>query len=604
MSYDPNHEIDCQLTFLDMGPQDVQSPKRSKQKGPPRSWSELAYVPYQYMDITPGHGDLLGDPYWEVRSPLLEDGTMLNTGVAPRVPIQSTLSAILEDDPDPKYYLSKAACLGILRRAEERGKELPEQLKVALMAQAGLIPIPVVQGDLKAYHINQRDEGIDLDGVSGALMATANMQMQTFVTGEPIAFAANQRDELRDLHDIAGALGAQPGMKQQTFVAGVITKGNGDCFLSPERHTALSGGGGQAGQGYPCIMESCLTPWDTQQKRIFLPDSIAPTLAGADGGGGRDPAGLLLTAGFCAGAAPTAGSIGYQEECAPTLKASESGTNMVPSILCLNDQGGAVMELSENVSGTLRAQEHGHQPLVFDVHGQDSRYTPAGDTAQTVTSAFGAGGGNTPLIIGSQQGGASVGEGICPTITAAAGMSGNNQPVLYENHGIASRYRGPLPIAPTLSARAGTGGNNVPLVGQPVQEEQGRPSVFSRQRVDMFKDSEVVSTESARQHKDATDLVYQETVGALTSSDRKGPNSQYVGQDKLVVDGPRLIRRLTPLECERLQGFPDLWTAINGASDSARYKALGNSVAIPCVVFIMQGLSAVFMMEDDPVHYA
>ena len=48
-----------------------------------------------------------------------------------------------------------------------------------------------------------------------------------------ISFAANQRDEVRDLHAVAGALGAQPGMKQQTFVAsGVVTKGNGDCFLS------------------------------------------------------------------------------------------------------------------------------------------------------------------------------------------------------------------------------------------------------------------------------------------------------------------------------------------------------------------------------------
>lgn len=42
-----------------------------------------------------------------------------------------------------------------------------------------------------------------------------------------------------------------------------------------------------------------------------------------------------------------------------------------------------------------------------------------------------------------------------------------------------------------------------------------------------------------------------------------------------------LVRRLTPLECERLQGFPDGWTAIPGASDSARYRALGNSIALP-----------------------
>lgn len=67
----------------------------------------------------------------------------------------------------------------------------------------------------------------------------------------------------------------------------------------------------------------------------------------------------------------------------------------------------------------------------------------------------------------------------------------------------------------------------------------------------------------------------------------KGVNTTYVTQDKCIVDNesenfPRqLVRRLTPLECERLQGFPDNWTNIEGASDSPRYKALGNSVAIP-----------------------
>src|SRR5699024_11681992 len=69
----------------------------------------------------------------------------------------------------------------------------------------------------------------------------------------------------------------------------------------------------------------------------------------------------------------------------------------------------------------------------------------------------------------------------------------------------------------------------------------------------IFAPSDVASTESARQHKDATDLIYQ-AAGT-------GP--------------PQLIRRLTPLECERLQGFPDGWTALPGASDSARYRALG-----------------------------
>ena len=92
-------------------------------------------------------------------------------------------------------------------------------------------------------------------------------------------------------------------------------------------------------------------------------------------------------------------------------------------------------------------------------------------------------------------------------------------------------------------------------------------AVYSRQRVDDFRENGVVSTQSARQHKDATDLVCQKADAYL-------------------------IRRLTPLECERLQGFPDGWTDIPDASDSARYKALGNSVAIPCVEFVMGRIAA------------
>ena len=103
-------------------------------------------------------------------------------------------------------------------------------------------------------------------------------------------------------------------------------------------------------------------------------------------------------------------------------------------------------------------------------------------------------------------------------------------------------------------------------------------AVFSRQRVDVFKSNEVVSTQSARQHKDATDLVVD-----MDEPD----NSASVPRGASVL----LIRRLTPLECERLQGFPDGWTDIEGASDSARYKALGNSVAIPCVDYVLQGIA-------------
>lgn len=528
-----------------------------------RKSSELKSVVFQSLDLTPGAGNLLGESYWELISPWRGDALMLNTGVSPREEKESSLSQILQDDPPDKYYLTRKACLGILRRASERGKELPEKLKRALEIQAGLIQPDGKPTELEAYHINQRDEGIDLHGVSGALMATNNMQMQTFVTQpdvediegfdgyngdltgdvaatlgvncgmstgrngllQPIAFAANQRDEVRDLHDVAGALGAQPGMKQQTFIAeGIVTKGNGDCFLTPERHTALTAGGGQAGQGYPCV----------------------------------------LAAGFSAGQGSKAGGIGYQEECAPTLKAAESGTNMVPSVLCLNDQGGSVMECSEDVTGTLRAQEHGHQPLVYENHGIDARYTGPHKVAPTMSARYGTGGNNVPLV--EQE-----------PVFCITGNAIDRQP---QNGGNGIGYQ--EDIAYTLTAT-------------------DHHAVFSRQRVDVFKDGEVVSTQSARQHKDATDLVMDvagldcrnaRENGDLCGTLQKGTSGSSLNSIHPIRSG-QLIRRLTPLECERLQGFPDGWTDIPGASDSARYKALGNSVAIPCVDYVLRGIALV-----------
>jgi site-specific DNA-cytosine methylase len=53
------------------------------------------------------------------------------------------------------------------------------------------------------------------------------------------------------------------------------------------------------------------------------------------------------------------------------------------------------------------------------------------------------------------------------------------------------------------------------------------------------------------------------------------------------------VRRLTPVECERLQGFPDNWTA--GISDSQRYKSLGNAVSVPVVKAVFEQLRRVLM---------
>ena len=441
--------------------------------------SKLKNHTFMLLDLRPGAGNMLG-AYWEYDPPWLGSFGMLNTSECPKDAVECSLWQILQATAPSRYSLSQTACLGILRRAACRGKSLPPLLEAALRMQAGLDPPAPISGEAKAYHINQRNEGIDPDGVSGALMATQNLQMQTFITNpgssqsgpqKQIAFAANQRDEVRDLHDVAGALQAQPGIKQQTFVAG-----------------------------------------------------------------------------FSAGAGASAGTIGYQEDVAPTLKGSPSG-NCMPSILCINDQGGQIMECSENVTGTLRAQEHGHQPLVL---------RPTG-------------------------------------------------PKVYENHGIDGRYTGPHDVAPTMSARYGTGGNNIPLVQQEEviciagnaidRQPQNGGNGFGWQRD--------ISYTLTATDKHAVIKPYQETVGALCRGDEKGIGNQYVSQDKCIIAGEiteeysatNLVRRLTPLECERLQGYPDGWTDIPGASDSARYKALGNSVAIPCVEYLMQRVAMVITLD-------
>ena len=397
------------------------------------SWRKLLdYIApdYQFLDLSSDAGNLLGQYEWTIRSALHGGCWLRNTGPSPRDAIESFLSQILQAHPPKKYYLTTAACLGILRRAEERGKPLPKALDTALRIQAGLTDL------------QDGSEGKTSDNKVG--------------------------------------------------VSGILTKGNGDASLMSELNYSLSCGGGQAGQGYPCV----------------------------------------LTASFSAGAVASAGTIGYAEEVAPTLKGSPSG-NCMPSVLCVNDQGGKRIDLSEDMSGTLRANEKGHQPLVYENHGIDARIRESGEISPTVIARYGTGGGNTPLIQESD-------------VYCIVGNVIDRQP---ENGGNGAGYQQDLSY--TLTA-------------------MDRHAVYARQRVDEFKDDDIASTQSARQSKDATDLVME-------------PDRQYA----------QLIRRLTPLECERLQGFLDDWTNIPGASDSARYRALGNSVAIPCVEFIMRSLKEV-----------
>ena len=363
-------EPNGQLTLL--SPERSGNTAKPAKRRPAKQGSELIAIPYFHLDLSSESVDLFGQRHWELWSPWREGKPALNTGAAPRLLIRASLSDILETAPEAKYYLSKAACIGILRRAAERGKELPEELQASLMLQAGLTAGRYTVSEPKAYHINQRDEGIDLCGVSGALMATSNMQMQTF-----IAFAQNQRDEVRDLHDMAGALAAQPGMKQQTFIAsGVMTKGNGETSLTPELYGTLSCGGGQAGQGYPCV----------------------------------------LTAAFSAGAGASAGTIGYSENVTPTLKGSASG-NCMPSVLHVDAPA-----IYEHHGMDARVKEFGDQsPTVTARFGTGGGNTPLMQEANEVYCIVGNAIDRQP-----ENGGNGIGyqTGLAYTLTSADRLSG------------------------------------------------------------------------------------------------------------------------------------------------------------------------------------
>lgn len=223
------------------------------------------------------------------------------------------------------------------------------------------------------------------------------------------------------------------------------------------------------------------------------------------------------------------------------------------------------MDVCENISGTLLA------------HGRS----------------------NPPIIMATSQGNAEIGVGYCPTITAAAGMAGNNQPILFDNHGPDTRYTGSVEVAQTITSALGTGGNNTPLAvnkepfciaGNIVnrKEKNGGNGCGYQQGI-----SYTLTTEDRHciyiPHEQ--EEPYQKVIGSLCAGDEKMIGNQYVEQGKCIVDATRLVRRLIPLECERLMGFPDYWTDIPRASDSARYRALGNSVAVPCVDFILCGIA-------------
>ena len=372
-------------------------------------------------------------------------------------------------------------------------------------------------------------------------------------------------------------------------------------------------------------------------------------------------------------------------------KASTLGVNCGMStgrngVLVLNDQGGNRMDVTEDKTCTLRAESH-HPPLVFENHSQDSRYTGPNDVSQTVSSTFGMGGNNQPFVVETPKtlkvrcGCEGGGKGALIQDYKSATLSCNNEQAVFvpKCFGICSKdsnsmksanpYSGFYEADTTRTIDSSGGNPSCNQGGMAVVAIEGngtRPS----HNGNGYKETDVMytlnSTEqhavavptysmttgcfmqvnedkaptiAARDYKDAPLVGFsQERFDNYAENDCsacvKASGGNYGGgSETLVIDETSyIVRRLTPTECARLQGFPDWWCdsletekptdeeikkwkeifdnynkAIgkstksktdkqiikwlkNPHSDSAEYKMWGNGVALPCVCFVLSGI--------------
>ena len=401
-----------------------------------------------------------------------------------------------------------------------------------------------------------------------------------------------------------------------------------------------------------------LNPWDTQQSRISTEDGVSPTLAGTDGGGGRNPAGLVYAA-FHGGAGANARSIGYSEKVSPTLKAGASGFHSpclcepklartltargdsspcvdrgqnVITIACEETEelicaatGQTGAEILDNCAPTLTCRHE--QPILYKalgVHQNHDGDLATSPTAYTLATNGNASGRNAPLVMASQQGG--------------AGMSGNNQPVLVHPEvsgtlcasaaglsrpaGMASETD--LCVAYCLIGRKdengprGSGVQNdlsftltatdtpavakniaIPINDKATRYKGGaltRKGDGSGNGLGVGKNGDPSPTLTAGdRHAVAVDCRNFREIPELSGTLQSKENGSYSLNYQNPLRLGYIVRRLTPIECERLMGFPDNWTALGHdgkkMSDSARYMMLGNSVAVPCVAYIMQSIA-------------
>lgn len=321
-------------------------------------------------------------------------------------------------------------------------------------------------------------------------------------------------------------------------------------------------------------------------------------------------------------------------------------------VMVLNDQGGNRMDVTEDMTCTLRAESH-HPPLVFENHSQDSRYTGPQDTVQTILSTFGTGGNNQPFVLETpktlkiRSGCEGGGKGALIQDDLSATLGCNNDQTLFvpKAYGICSKGSNSMmsdnphsgfyeaDTSRCLDANGGDPSCNQGGIAVVAIEGNGsRPS----HRGDGYKETDAMYTLNATEQHG---VAYSSSKASFFTSAEKELANTLVAtdyKDPPIVndedDADYIVRRLTPTECARLQGFPDWWCddlatqeptqadidywkevfethrKVMGASskpksesqiikwlkdphsDSAEYKMWGNGVALPNVFFVLSGI--------------
>lgn len=280
----------------------------------------------------------------------------------------------------------------------------------------------------------------------------------------------------------------------------------------------------------------------------------------ADGAAGHDR--VVGGSGFN-GYKSVTGSIQYHTEIAATLEA-----NMPGNVICLQgniidrnvQQNGSGIAESETMFTLNATDRHGVCCAAFTA-GQGAKANGIGwseEQAPTLRTDGGLSAMPTVLCRAQSNTNAETYENLAPTITTTH----DGPPIVFENHSQDARYTQQKDTSPTCVARWGTGGNNMPLVAEKAL------TPWDNQSRRVYSENGSFPALAAREHAGQN----QQTV--LTKTTLRW-----------------IVRRLTPTECERLQGFPDGWTDIgewtdskgkrHKPADSPRYKAMGNSIALP-----------------------